>query len=153
MAAAKGIAGGFPCGVVLTVEKVAAVMTPGSHGTTFGGNPLAMAVADATLEVLLGDGFLANVERTGARLKDQLESLAARHPGVIAEVRGIGLLLGLKLQPAVTVAAFVAKALEEGLLTVPAGDNVVRVLPPLIIGDGEIDEGMAILTRVTRALS
>ena len=153
LAGAKGIAGGFPCGVVLTLAKIAEVMTPGTHGTTFGGNPLAMAVANATLDVMLADGFLANVEAMGRRLKDGLEMLAGRFSTVIAEARGAGLLLGLKLQPAVTAGDFVAAALRQRLLLVPAADNVARVLPPLIAGPREVDEGLDILARVCQSLA
>ena len=153
LAGAKGIAGGFPCGVVLALDKIAEVMTPSSHGSTFGGNPLAMAVANATLDVLLADGFLANVVAMGRRLKDGLQMLAGRFPSVIAQVRGAGLLLGMKLQPLVTAGDFVAAAQRERLLLVPAADNVARVLPPLIAGPREVDEGIDILSRVCQSLA
>ena len=112
-----------------------------------------MAVAGATLDVMLADGFLANVEAMGRRLKDGLQMLAGRFPTVIVEARGAGLLLGLKLQSAVTAGDFVATALRQGLLLVPAADNVARVLPPLIAGPGEVDEGLDMLGRVCQSLA
>ncbi|MSO71052.1 MAG: aspartate aminotransferase family protein [Alphaproteobacteria bacterium] len=151
LAAAKGIAGGFPCGALLATEKAAAALTPGSHGSTFGGNPLAMAVANATLDVLLADGFLAGVERVAAHLRDGLARLQAQYPRLIEDVRGKGLLVGIKLSAAAAVGDFVTAARQAGLLTVPAGDNVVRLLPPLILTVAQADEGIAILERVCRA--
>lgn len=147
LAAAKGIAGGFPCGALLAVEKAAAAFTPSSHGSTFGGNPLAMAVANAVLDVLLTDGFLSGVTQTGECLRSELETLAGRYPDVIAEVRGQGLLLGLKLTQVVPNTQFIQRARVMGLLMAPAADNVVRILPPLIIGIAEVEEGVAILER------
>jgi len=151
LAAAKGIAGGFPCGALLAVEKVAAALTPSSHGSTFGGNPLAMAVANATLDVLLAEGFLAGVERIAAILWTRLDALKALFPRLIEEIRGQGLLLGLRLASTVAAADFVAAARREGLLTVPAGDNVVRLLPPLILAEAEADEGVRLLERACGA--
>ncbi len=153
MATAKGLGGGFPVGAVLATEKAAACMTAGTHGSTFGGNPLAMAAVNAVLDVLLEDGFLDRVQAMGAYLRDRLERLAARHPGVIEEVRGVGLMLGLKVAPAITNTEFVSKALSHGLLTVPAGDNVARLLPPLIVGEAEADAAVDILDRVSKELS
>lgn len=151
VATAKGLGGGFPVGATLAVEKVARVMTAGSHGSTFGGNPLAMAAGNAVLDVLLADGFLARVERIGKFLRAEVEALARRHPRVVAEVRGMGLLLGLKTHPENLAAV---KALREsGLLVVPAGDNVVRLLPPLVIEDAHVKEAIAIMDRVFAALS
>jgi acetylornithine/N-succinyldiaminopimelate aminotransferase len=151
LAAAKGIAGGFPCGAVLATNKVAAAMTPGSHGSTFGGNPLAMAVANATLDVLLGDGFLDAVATAGAELIRGAHSLAEKHPDVIEAVRGTGLLVGLRLNDAVSNGAFMEQLAELGLLTVPGGDNVVRLLPPLIVREKEIGEALAILASACAA--
>ncbi len=153
LAAAKGIAGGFPCGAVLAVEKAAAALTPGTHGSTFGGNPLAMAVAGAVLDVMLADGFLAGVERIGGRMRAELEALAARYPTIIAEVRGFGLLLGLRLSETHRNTDFAGKAREFGLLLAPAAENVVRVVPPLIIGEAEVEDGIHILDRACRALA
>ena len=146
MAVAKGIGNGFPVGAVLATAEAAAGLTPGSHGSTYGGNPLASAVANAVLDVMLADGFLARVGEAGARLRAGLEDLAARRPEVVAGVRGRGLMLGLQLH--VAPATFMKACFERGLLTVPAGDDVVRVLPPLVVADAEIDEALGLLDRV-----
>ena len=146
MPLAKGIGGGFPMGAVLTTQAVADVMGPGSHGTTFGGNPLAMAVGNAVLDVMLAEGFLDGVDTVARDLWAQLRDLAARYPDVIAEVRGAGLMLGLKC--AVANADMVAALRGEHMLSVPAGDNVVRLLPPLIIGH---DEAAEAVRRIERA--
>ena len=136
MSAAKGIGGGFPLGVCLATAEAARGMTAGTHGTTFGGNPLAMAVGNAVLDVVLAPGFLDHVARVGLLLKQKLAALRDRHPNVILEVRGEGLMLGLKL--GVTNTEFAAAARGEHLLVIPAGDNVVRLLPPLIVTDGDV---------------
>jgi acetylornithine/N-succinyldiaminopimelate aminotransferase len=148
MATAKGLGGGFPVGAVLATERAASCMTPGTHGTTYGGNPLAMAAVNAVLDTLLADGFLENVQAVAAHLRGKLSVLAAEHPAVITDVRGLGLMLGLKLADGVVNTEFVGRALKAGLLTVPAGDNVVRLLPPLIIGEAEADAAVDILFRV-----
>ncbi len=131
IALAKGLGGGFPVGACLAAGKAAATLTPGSHGSTFGGNPLAMAVANAVLDVVLAEGFLDGVAAAGAALRARLAGLSARFPGVVADVRGLGLMLGLKC--VLPNRVMVERLMAEGLLTVPAGDNVVRLLPPLII--------------------
>lgn len=141
MSAAKGIGGGFPLGVCLATAEAARGMTAGTHGTTFGGNPLAMAVGNAVLDVVLGDGFLAHVERMDLLLTQKLAGLIDRHPHVFAELRGQGLMRGLKLNLPNT--AFTATARARHLLVIPAGDNVVRLLPPLIVGETEVDEAVA----------
>lgn len=151
MPLAKGLGGGFPIGACLTTEKAAAGMTAGSHGSTFGGTPLACAAANAVLDVLLQDGFLEGVAATGAYLQDRLRDLAADHPGVYADVRGVGLMIGLKA--VVNSADVVAAAREEGLLLVGAGDNVARLLPPLTIERAHADEAVAILARVAGRLA
>ena len=151
VATAKGLGGGFPVGATLAVDKVARVMTAGTHGSTFGGNPLAMCAGNAVLDVMLADGFLARVRAVGQFLWAEIEGLARRHPRVVAEVRGQGLLLGLKVNPE---NLSVVKALQDaGLLTVPAGDNVVRLLPPLIIEDAHVREAVSIMDRVFAALA
>ena len=140
MAIAKGIGGGFPLGACLATREAAAGMTAGTHGTTFGGNPLAMAVGNAVLDVVLADGFLEHVRRTGLNLKQKLAALVDAYPEAVEAIRGEGLMLGLKCRlPNTDVAA---AARSEGLLLVPAGDNVVRLLPPLIIGEVEVEEAM-----------
>ena len=146
VATAKGIGGGFPMGACLAKEKVAKTLTPGSHGSTFGGGPLAMAVGNAVLDVLLADGFLANVERMGRVLRERVEVLVKRHPKVLVDVRGAGLMLGLKC--AVPNTEMVNKLREAGLLTVGAGDNVVRLLPPLIIEERQVGEAVQIIDKV-----
>ncbi|WP_027173063.1 aspartate aminotransferase family protein [Methylobacterium sp. 10] len=140
MSAAKGIGGGFPLGVCLATAEAARGMTAGSHGTTFGGNPLAMAVGNAVLDVVLADGFLDHVLRMGLLLKQRLGAVIDRHPGVISEIRGTGLILGLKL--GVPNTAFTAAARDERLLVIPAGDNVVRLLPPLIVSEADVAEAV-----------
>jgi len=149
VATAKGLGGGFPVGACLATEKVARALTAGSHGSTFGGNPLAMAVGNAVLDIILADGFLANVERMGRLLRKRLEDLARRYPAVIESVRGLGLMIGLKC--VVPNTEMVAALRTAGLLTVGAGDNVVRLLPPLIIEERHVDEAMSILDSVCAA--
>ncbi|MBB3021679.1 acetylornithine/N-succinyldiaminopimelate aminotransferase [Microvirga lupini] len=140
MAVAKGIGGGFPMGACLATAEAAKGMTVGTHGTTFGGNPLAMAVGNAVLDVILEPGFLKEVERKGLLLKQRLAELKDRHPGVIADVRGHGLMMGLRI--VVPNTEFIAAARAEKLLVIGAGDNVARLLPPLIISDAEIGEAV-----------
>jgi acetylornithine/N-succinyldiaminopimelate aminotransferase len=151
LAAAKGLGNGFPVAACLATEKVAAGMTPGTHGSTFGGNPLAMAVAAKVVQLVGNEAFLADVRRKGVRLLSGLEGLAAECPEVFAEVRGEGLLLGLRCVPQVSIVATAARA--NGLLSVVAGDNVLRLLPPLILSDAEIEEALVRLRRAVRALS
>ncbi|KQT87663.1 acetylornithine aminotransferase [Methylobacterium sp. Leaf469] len=150
MSAAKGIGGGFPLGVCLATAEAARGMTAGTHGTTFGGNPLAMAVGNAVLDVVLADGFLDRVGQVGLLLKQRLAALQDRHPGVIQEIRGDGLMLGLKL--GVPNTEFAATARDMHLLVIPAGDNVVRLLPPLIITDADVTEAVARLDATATAL-
>jgi acetylornithine/N-succinyldiaminopimelate aminotransferase len=151
MAVAKAIGGGFPLGACLATERAAAGMTAGTHGSTYGGNPLAMAVGNAVLDVMLDPGFLPRVSEAAGRLRQRLEGLAAQFPTVIEHVRGEGLMLGLKC--VATNTDVVAKARDAGLLLVPAGDNVVRVLPPLIVTDAEIDEGVSRLEAACAGLA
>lgn len=151
MAVAKGLGGGFPIGAILATEKAAVGMTAGTHGSTFGGNPLAMAAANAVLDVMLAPGFMDHVQGVAALLAERLERLVAAHPKVLAERRGLGLMQGLRC--VVPNGEVAAKALAHGLLTVLAGDNVVRLLPPLIIGPQQVEEAAAILDRACRELS
>ena len=153
MAIAKGLGGGFPVGAFLATDAVARAMTPGTHGSTFGGNLLAMSVGNAVLDVVTGPGFLAEVQQKALRMKQALESVKDRHAGKVAEVRGSGLLMGLKLQPGVTPADLVAAAAAEKMLVVGAADNVVRVLPPLTASNEEIAEGAERLSRALSRLS
>ncbi|WP_180898295.1 aspartate aminotransferase family protein [Martelella soudanensis] len=151
MAIAKGIGGGFPVAACLATEEAASGMVPGVHGTTFGGNPLAMAVGNAVLDVVLEDGFLEHVRDVGLVFKQGLAALKDRYPGVIGEIRGEGLMLGIKANvPAGDLAAAMR---EEKLLSVPAGDNVIRLLPPLTVSAEEAREGIARLGRAAEKLS
>jgi acetylornithine/N-succinyldiaminopimelate aminotransferase len=140
MAIAKGIGGGFPLGACLATEEAAKGMTVGAHGSTYGGNPLAMAVGNAVLDVVLEDGFLERVASMSLLLKQRLAEVRDRYPALIAEVRGEGLLLGVRVLAPNT--EFVAACREQGLLTVAAGENVVRLVPPLIVGEIEISEAI-----------
>ena len=142
LTSAKGIGGGFPLGACLATADAAKGLTPGTHGTTYGGNPLAMAIGNAVLDVILAPGFLDGVKAKGLLLRQRLAELKDRHPGVIVDVRGEGLIMGLKIDPRTVNAAFSGAARAEHLLTIPAGDNVVRLLPPLVITDEEIIEGV-----------
>jgi acetylornithine/N-succinyldiaminopimelate aminotransferase len=145
MAVAKGIGGGFPVGACLATERAAKGMVAGSHGSTYGGNPLAMAVAGAVLDVITAPGFLEQVRLTGSHFQQHLAMLLGEHSRVIAEVRGQGLLLGLKLH--VPVAAFVTRAREHGLLVVGSTENVVRLVPPLIVGEEHLREAVTALSQ------
>ncbi|MEJ8473380.1 aspartate aminotransferase family protein [Roseibium algae] len=150
MAVAKGIGGGFPMGACLATEEASSGMVPGTHGTTFGGNPLAMAVGNAVLDVILADEFLDTVKSKGLNFKQKLAGLVDGHPDVLEEVRGSGLMLGLKC--VVPAGDFVAMAREQGLLAIPAGDNVVRIMPPLTISDEEIAEAVKRLEAAATSL-
>ena len=146
MAVAKGLGGGFPIGAVLATGEAAKGMVAGTHGSTFGGNPLAMAVAGAVLDAVLEPGFLEHVQAMALRFKQQLASLQDTYPHVVEEVRGSGLLTGLKLKPPLGEVANACMA--EKLLTVGAGDNVVRLLPPLNVTEDELGEAVNRLGRV-----
>jgi acetylornithine/N-succinyldiaminopimelate aminotransferase len=155
MSVAKGIGGGFPMGACLATAEAAKGMTAGTHGSTFGGNPLAMAVGNAVLDVVLAPGFLEHVEKMGLLMKQRLAELKDRHPAVIAEIRGSGLLLGLRTH--IPNTDVVAAARAEGLLVITAGDNVVRLAPPLIVTEADVGEAIsrldAAMTAVELALS
>ena len=149
MAVAKGIGGGFPLGACLATEEAAKGMVAGTHGSTYGGNPLAMAAGEAVLGVLQGEGFLTQVEAMGARLRGALEQMIPNHDHLFDSVRGHGLMLGLKLKH--DSRRFVAFLRDEHqLLTVSAGDNVVRILPPLTIDERHVTEFVETLTRAAR---
>ena len=152
MGIAKGIGGGFPMGACLATEAAAAALTAGTHGSTFGGNPLAMAVGNAVLDEVLAPGFLDEVRRKAGLLRQRLAAVADGHPDVIAEVRGLGLMLGVRFQDAVPVGDAVAAARARGMLTVPAGDNTMRLLPPLNCTEDEIGEAAARLDAACAAL-
>jgi acetylornithine/N-succinyldiaminopimelate aminotransferase len=151
MAIAKGIGGGFPMGACLATGEAAAGMTAGVHGTTFGGNPLAMAVGNAVLDVVLEDGFLEDVQRKALLLKQGLAGIADEFPDVIEDIRGTGLMLGLKcVMPHTKVNAALR---DQHLLAVPAGDNVIRLLPPLTVTDAEIREALDRIRAGARGLA
>jgi acetylornithine/N-succinyldiaminopimelate aminotransferase len=147
MAVAKGIGGGFPVGAFMATNEAAKGMVAGTHGSTYGGNPLAMAVGNTVLDAILEPGFLDHVQAISLRFKQELARLKDENPGVVEEVRGSGLLVGLKVKP--PMAEVVGACMAEGLLTVGAGENVVRLLPPLNVSEAEIGEAM---TRLSRAL-
>jgi acetylornithine/N-succinyldiaminopimelate aminotransferase len=153
MALAKGLGGGFPIGACLTTARVAGAMTPGTHGSTFGGNPLASAVGNGVLDVLLEDGFFEHVQTVAKALRAEMERLAAAYPAIIQEVRGTGLMLGFRLTPAFVNAEMVVRLMQADLLTVPAGENVVRLLPPLIIEQAQIDEAISTFEEVLQAIA
>ena len=150
MMVAKGIGGGFPLGAVLATEQAAEGMVAGTHGSTYGGNPLACAVGAKVMEIVADDDFLAEVRRKGGLMRQKLEGLVAAHPEVFEAVRGEGLMLGLKCK--VAPADVVKAGYAEHLLTVPAADNVLRLLPPLTITDDEIGEAVARLDRAAGRL-
>ena len=145
MALAKALGGGFPLGACLATSEAAKGMTVGTHGSTFGGNPLAMAAGNAVLDVVLADGFLDRVRRASLVLKQRLAEIKDRYPAVIAEVRGEGLLVGMRA--VVPSGELVDELRAERMITVAAGDNVVRLLPPLIVSDEEIAEAVRRIER------
>lgn len=149
VATAKGFGGGFPLGALLATENAAVGMTYGTHGSTFGGNPLAMAVGNAVLDILLSEGFLANVERMAKLTQDRLGAVVRKHPAVFEEMRGMGLMLGLKCK--VSNEKLGEALLANGLITVGAGDNVVRLAPPLIIDESHVEEAAAIIDKTAAA--
>ncbi len=148
MSVAKGIAGGFPLGAVLAKEFVAKNMVPGTHGSTFGGNPLACAAGNAALDVILAPGFLDGVDRKGRKLRAGLETIVRNYPAVLEDVRGLGLLIGMKC--AIPQGEVQAACIAEGLLAITAGENVLRLAPPLVITDADIDTALEMLDRAAR---
>jgi acetylornithine/N-succinyldiaminopimelate aminotransferase len=148
LATAKGIGGGFPMGACLATERAAAGMVIGTHGSTFGGNPLACAAGQAVLDVVANDEFLERVRNMGDRLRGALEQMIPNHEHLFEEVRGLGLMLGIKMKS--DSRAFVNYLRERGLLTVAAGDNVMRVLPPLIVEEAHIAEFVEKLSEAAR---
>jgi acetylornithine/N-succinyldiaminopimelate aminotransferase len=148
MAVAKALGNGLPIGACLATERAAVGMTAGSHGSTFGGNPMAVACGNAVLDVMLAPGFFERVQRMSQLLQDRLQKLINAYPKLFAELRGSGLLLGIRCH--IPAGDFVVKLRAEGLLCLTAGDNVLRILPPLIVGEREIDEGLAIIDKVAK---
>ena len=151
MMVAKGIGGGFPLGAVLATANAASGMGAGTHGSTYGGNPLGCAIGAKVLEIITADGFMDSVNRKAAMLRQKLEGLVASHPDVLEEVRGAGLLMGVKCRA--TNTDLVRAAQDAHLLTVPAADNVIRLLPPLTISEDEITEAVTRLDQAASALA
>jgi acetylornithine/N-succinyldiaminopimelate aminotransferase len=146
LASAKGLGGGIPIGACLAREEIAAAMRAGSHGSTFGGNPLATAVGNAVLDVVLNDDFLIDVKHAGFHLRSGLEDLCARFPEQLKGVTGLGLMIGLQCHA--DAAALIQGAQDKSLLLVKAGGNSIRFLPPLIVSHQEINEALAIFEQV-----
>ncbi len=150
MAIAKGIGGGFPLGACLATAGAAKGMTAGTHGSTYGGNPLAMAVGNAAIDLATAPGFLEQVNKVANYLNQQLGALVAGHPAIFESVRGQAMMLGLKMK--VPNGDFIAAAREAGIVVLPAGDNVVRLLPPLTLSEEEAREGVALMGKAASAL-
>ena len=148
---AKGIGGGFPLGACLVTKKVSVGMTPGSHGSTFGGNPLAMAVGHAVLDIIFKKGFLENVKEKGKYFDQGLNKIKNKYPKVIEEIRGIGLMKGLKVL--VDNVEFIKKLMNHKMLTVKAEENVIRLFPPLIVQNKELDEALSKIEKVCKEMS
>ena len=145
---AKGIGGGFPIGAVLMNKKVASAMTPGTHGTTFGGNPLAMSIGNKVFDIISNNKFLKNVKMKSKYFNKQLNEIKNKYPNIIDEIRGRGFLIGLKLR--VDQTTFIKKLMDNKLLTIRAAENVVRVLPPLNVSKKEIDQAIKIFDKVCK---
>jgi len=143
---AKGIGGGFPIGAVLMTKKVSKCMVPGTHGSTYGGNPLAMAIGNVVMDEVFKKGFLENVRKNSNYFLKKLNDLKKNYPKVIKEIRGIGLLIGIKVN--VDLGNFINKLSNNKLLTIRAAENVVRILPPLNVKKREIDQALKILNKV-----
>ena len=148
---AKGIGGGFPLGACLVNKKVSAGMTPGTHGSTFGGNPLAMAVGNAVLDIIFEKDFFKNVEKKGEYFQDGLKKIKDKYPKIIEEVRGVGLIKGLKML--VDNEEFIKKLMNNKMLTVKASENVIRLFPPLIVSNKELDEALVKIEKVCKEMS
>jgi len=148
---AKGIGGGFPLGACLVTKKVAVGMTPGTHGSTFGGNPLGMAVGNAVLDIIFKKGFLDNVKEKGKYFDQGLNKIKNKYPKVIGEIRGTGLIKGLKVL--VDNVEFIEKLMNHKMLTVKAEENVIRLFPPLIVQDDELDEAISKIEKVCKEMS
>ena len=150
IAVAKGIGGGFPLGACLATENAAKGMVAGTHGSTYGGNPLATAVGSAVMDVVMAPGFLDNVQKQALLLKQKLAALKDMYPTVIEDIRGAGLMIGIKCK--VTNTVLQSAALAEKLLTIGAGDNVVRLLPPLIVTEADVSEAVSKLEKACKAI-
>jgi acetylornithine/N-succinyldiaminopimelate aminotransferase len=151
MGVAKGIGGGFPLGACLATENAARGMVPGTHGSTYGGNPLGCAVGSAVLDELLAPGFLDEVKRKAGHLRQRLAELADTHSDLIAEVRGEGLMIGIRFHEGAPAGDMVGLAYDQHLLTVPAAENVMRILPPLNVSDDELSEAVSRIDAACQA--
>ena len=147
---AKGIGGGFPIGALLMNKKVANAMTPGTHGSTFGGNPLAMAVGNTVMDIVSNKKFLNNIKNLSKYFHSRLNKFKEKYPNIIKEIRGRGLLIGIQLYKDQT--NFIKKLMDNKLLTIRAAENVVRVLPPLNVKKSEIDQALQIINKVCSEL-
>ena len=148
---AKGIGGGFPLGACLVTKKVSAGMTPGTHGSTFGGNPLAMAVGNAVLDIIFQKDFLNNVKKKGEYFDEALSKIKKKYPKIIGEIRGVGLIKGLKML--VDNTEFIKKLMDHKMLTVKAEENVIRLFPPLIVNNKELDEAASKIEKVCEEMN
>ena len=148
---AKGIGGGFPLGACLVTKKVSVGMTPGTHGSTFGGNPLAMAVSNAVLDIIFEKDFLGGVKKKGKYFDEKLKKIKNKYPKIIGEIRGIGLIKGLKVL--VDNVEFIKKLMNHKMLTVKAEENVIRLFPPLIVTNKELDEATDKIEKVCKEMS
>ena len=148
---AKGIGGGFPLGACLVTKKVSIGMTPGSHGSTFGGNPLAMAVGNAVLDIIFEKDFLNNVKKKGEYFDQGLNKIKEKYPKIIGEIRGIGLIKGMKMM--VNNVEFIKKLINHKMLTIKAEENVIRLFPPLTVTNKELDEGISKIEKVCKEMS
>ena len=148
---AKGIGGGFPLGACLVTKKVSVGMTPGTHGSTFGGNPLAMSVGNAVLDIIFGKNFLENVKQKGKYFDQGLNKMKDKYPKIIAEIRGVGLIKGLKML--VDNTEFIKKLMNHKMLAIKAEENVTRLFPPLIVNNKELDEAIEKIDKVCKEMS
>ena len=147
---AKGIGGGFPLGACLVTKKVSVGMTPGTHGSTFGGNPLAMSIGNAVLDIIFGKNFLENVKQKGKYFDQGLNKMKDKYPKIIGEIRGVGLIRGLKML--VDNTEFIAILMKHKMLAIKAEENVVRLFPPLIVNTKEIDEAISIIDKACKEI-
>ena len=148
---AKGIGGGFPLGAVLMNKKVASGMVPGTHGSTFGGNPLAMAVGNAVIDIVSNKKFLKNIENLSKYFLFKLNKIKEAYPNMIKSIRGKGFLIGIQLHKDQTI--FIKKLMDNNLLTIKASENVIRILPPLNVKKNEIDQALKIINKVCKELN
>ena len=148
---AKGIGGGFPLGACLTTKKVSVGMTPGTHGSTFGGNPLAMSIGNAVLDIIFSENFLENVKQKGEYFDQGLNKIKKKYPKIVGEIRGVGLIKGLKML--VDNTKFIKILMSHKMLTIKAEENVIRLFPPLTVNNNELDEAISKLDKVCKEMS